>query len=122
MRGDYAVVATAAGIGTASFQLSNDAGAPATIGLGQVVEFQATGPFTITSQDSMHPFYFAAHMTGCSVVEGGSATDAVTPAPGSVPAAPKPDAKKDASASTADPASRARVDAQLARLRKRFGE
>ncbi|HEV7554491.1 MAG TPA: IgGFc-binding protein [Kofleriaceae bacterium] len=41
------------------------AGAPTTVNLGQVVEFNAPGPFTVTSQDDMHPFYMSAHMTGC---------------------------------------------------------
>jgi hypothetical protein len=45
-------------------------GAPATIALGQVVEFQATGPFTITSQDAMHPFYVGQYMSGCMVTSG----------------------------------------------------
>jgi hypothetical protein len=41
------------------------AGAPATLGRGQMVEVDAAGPFVVTSQDSSHPFYFAGHMTGC---------------------------------------------------------
>ncbi|MEO8548495.1 MAG: IgGFc-binding protein [Kofleriaceae bacterium] len=45
------------------------AGAPATLNLGQVVQFSAAGPFTVTSQDSDHPFYMSAHMTGCTVVD-----------------------------------------------------
>jgi hypothetical protein len=51
---------------------------------------------------------------------GGSGSTVVKP--GNAPAARKPDAKKEEPVSTGDPASRARVDAQLARLRKRFGE
>ena len=51
---------------------------------------------------------------------GGSASTVVKP--GSAPTARKPDVKKEEPVVTADPASRARVDAQLARLRKRFGE
>jgi hypothetical protein len=46
-------------------------GAPATLNVGQVVEFEATGPFTMTSQDAMHPFYVGQYMTGC-FVSGGS--------------------------------------------------
>ena len=39
-------------------------GAPATLNAHQVAEFDATGPFVVTSQDSSHPFYFAQYMTG----------------------------------------------------------
>ena len=45
-------------------------GAPTTIGLGQVLEFDATGAFTIDSQDTMHPFYVGQYMTGCEVTSG----------------------------------------------------
>jgi hypothetical protein len=41
------------------------AGAPAALNTGQLVEFRAAGPFTVTSQDDKHPFYMSAHMTGC---------------------------------------------------------
>ncbi len=40
------------------------AGAPATVAARQVVEFNARGPFVVTSQDASHPFYFAQYMTG----------------------------------------------------------
>jgi hypothetical protein len=43
---------------------------PASINAGQVVEFEATGPFTITSQDNMHPFYVGQYMAGCEVTHG----------------------------------------------------
>jgi hypothetical protein len=46
------------------------AGAPATLNVGQVAEFEATGPFTVTSQDAMHPFYVGQYMTGCFVTSG----------------------------------------------------
>jgi hypothetical protein len=39
--------------------------------LGQVAEFNAPGPFTVTSQDADHPFYMSAHMTGCEVTNPG---------------------------------------------------
>jgi hypothetical protein len=42
------------------------AGAPTTLAQGQLVEFEATGPFTVSSQDDKHPFYTSAHMTGGS--------------------------------------------------------
>jgi hypothetical protein len=45
-------------------------GAPATLNVGQVVEFEATGPFTMTSQDAMHPFYVGQYMTGGGVTSG----------------------------------------------------
>jgi hypothetical protein len=41
------------------------AGAPATLDAQQVVEFLAPGPFVVRSQDSAHPFYLAAYMSGC---------------------------------------------------------
>ncbi|MGH7280386.1 MAG: IgGFc-binding protein, partial [Polyangiaceae bacterium] len=40
------------------------AGAPSTVNSRQFVEFNATGPFVVSSQDSSHPFYFAQYMTG----------------------------------------------------------
>jgi hypothetical protein len=40
------------------------AGAPATINKGQLVSFNASGPFVVTSQDASHPFYIGGHMTG----------------------------------------------------------
>jgi hypothetical protein len=43
-------------------------GAPTSLGVGQVGEFLAPGPFTVKSQDADHPFYMSAHMTGCAEV------------------------------------------------------
>lgn len=37
---------------------------PATLKKGELVEFNASGPFHITSQDDAHPFYLAAHRPG----------------------------------------------------------
>jgi hypothetical protein len=37
---------------------------PAMINKGQVVDFTASGPFVVTSQDEKHPFYISAYMTG----------------------------------------------------------
>jgi len=48
-------------------------GAPTTLALGQVAEFDAPGPFFVQSQGSDHPFYMSAHMTGWQVVAGNSA-------------------------------------------------
>ncbi len=53
---------------TLTYSPSTPAGAPSTIGLGQVLEFDAPGPFTVESQDTSHPFYMSAHMTGCEVL------------------------------------------------------
>jgi hypothetical protein len=39
-------------------------GAPATLGLGEVAEVRAPGPFVVRSQDADHPFYLGAYMTG----------------------------------------------------------
>ncbi|MBI4705943.1 MAG: IgGFc-binding protein [Deltaproteobacteria bacterium] len=42
-------------------------GAPAAIGAGQVVEFETTLAFAVSSQDADHPFYVGQIMTGCMV-------------------------------------------------------
>jgi IgGFc binding protein len=44
------------------------AGAPSTINLGQVVDFNSSSPFTVESQGSDNPFYMSAYMTGCETV------------------------------------------------------
>ncbi len=41
-------------------------GAPTTLSRGQVVEWQAAGNYDVKSQDAQHPFFFGAHMTGCT--------------------------------------------------------
>ncbi|MEO8548948.1 MAG: IgGFc-binding protein [Kofleriaceae bacterium] len=43
---------------------------PATINVGQVIEFESTAAFTMTSQDAMHPFYVGQYMSGCQVTSG----------------------------------------------------
>lgn len=55
--------------------------APATLGAGQLVEFEATGPFDVKSQDAMHPFYLAGHMTGGSLAGGLGDPETVNIAP-----------------------------------------
>jgi hypothetical protein len=45
--------------------------APTALDIGQLVEFESTGPFDVKSQDAMHPFYIAAHMTGGSIAPTG---------------------------------------------------
>jgi IgGFc binding protein len=52
------------------------AGAPTTLNVGQVAEFQTTSPFIVTSQDPMHPFYVGQYMTGCEVTSGSRTGDA----------------------------------------------
>lgn len=37
---------------------------PDEINLGTVVDFESTGPFVLTSQDTKHPFYLSQYMTG----------------------------------------------------------
>ena len=49
------------------------AGAPTTLGLAQVVDFQATGSFVVKAQDNNHPFFVAQIMSGCSVTSGSRA-------------------------------------------------
>jgi len=40
-------------------------GAPTSLSLGQVSQFEASGPYVVSSQDSEHPFYVSGHMSGC---------------------------------------------------------
>jgi hypothetical protein len=46
------------------------AGAPSTLKLGQQVDFEGTGAYTVKSQDDKHPFYIGQMMTGCNVTGG----------------------------------------------------
>ncbi len=46
-------------------------GAPTTLSQGQMVEWDAKGPYVVRSQDAQHPFFFGAHMTGCEELPGG---------------------------------------------------
>jgi hypothetical protein len=43
---------------------------PTTLSAGQVVEFETTLAFQVTSQDKNHPFYIGQIMTGCFVTGG----------------------------------------------------
>jgi hypothetical protein len=45
-------------------------GGPTTLNQGQMVEWDAKGPFVVKSQDALHPFFFGAHMTGCFTLPG----------------------------------------------------
>ena len=49
---------------TLTYDPAPPSGAPTTLSLGQVAEFDAGDPFVITSQDAQHPFYMSGHMTG----------------------------------------------------------
>jgi hypothetical protein len=51
---------------TLTWEPSAPAGAPTTLSLGQVAQFNTNGPFVVKSQDSSHPFYVSAHMTGAA--------------------------------------------------------
>jgi hypothetical protein len=53
---------------TLTYEPSAPAGAPTSLALGQVAEFNAAGPFIVKSQDAKHPFYVSAHMTGCATL------------------------------------------------------
>jgi hypothetical protein len=53
-----------------TWQPSAPTGAPTTLSAGEVAEFNATGPFQVSSQDIDHPFYAAAYMTGGSAFSG----------------------------------------------------
>lgn len=53
---------------TLTYEPAPPPGAPATVGVGQVVEFSTPDPFIVRSQDGDHPFYVSGHMTGCSAV------------------------------------------------------
>jgi hypothetical protein len=46
------------------------AGAPASLNLGQVADFEATGPFKVSSQDKDHPFIVTQMMSGAKTTSG----------------------------------------------------
>jgi hypothetical protein len=64
----YRIVGTVAG--TTLTYTPAVSGAPPTLGVGQVAEFESTVPFTVQSQDAMHPFYVGQYMSGCYVNGG----------------------------------------------------
>ena len=45
-------------------------GAPATLDVGQVADFEVVGPFVVKSQDANHPFSVGQMMSGCYVTSG----------------------------------------------------
>jgi hypothetical protein len=53
-------------------------GAPATLQVGQLVEFWTDQQFVVSSQDDQHPFYLAAHMTGGTLAADGKTGDPET--------------------------------------------
>jgi hypothetical protein len=55
---------------TLVYDPSPPAGAPATIGRGQVVELSSSEAFSVKSQGDDHPFYVAQYMTGSSAYQG----------------------------------------------------
>jgi hypothetical protein len=65
---------TIIGVATDTTNLTYDPapppGAPTTLQSGQVVMFEASGPFSVKSQDDKHPFYLAGHMTGAGASDG----------------------------------------------------
>jgi hypothetical protein len=75
----YRVVGTVAG--TTLTYSTPITGAPPTLGVGQVVEFETTAAFTMTSQDAAHPFYLGQYMSGC-MVNGGSRSGTGSTCPG----------------------------------------
>ncbi len=51
-----------------TYEPAAPAGAPFSLSLGQTVQFDTNGPFVVRSQDSKHPFYMSAHMTGANTM------------------------------------------------------
>ena len=54
------------------------AGAPLTLASREVVTFDADAPFTVSSQDALHPFYLAGHMTGAQFIPNNETGDPET--------------------------------------------
>ncbi|MEZ4369170.1 MAG: IgGFc-binding protein [Polyangiaceae bacterium] len=49
-----------------TWEPSTPPGAPTSLNLGQVAQFNAPGPFVVRSQTEDYPFYMSAHMTGAA--------------------------------------------------------
>ncbi|MBL9105029.1 MAG: IgGFc-binding protein [Myxococcales bacterium] len=60
---------------TLSYWPAKPLGAPDTLERGQLAEFATAGPFLVTSQDSEHPFYASAFMTGGAPFNGAGDPD-----------------------------------------------
>jgi hypothetical protein len=56
--------------GTALTYDPPQAGLPTTLNLGQVVDFESTKEFMVSSQDAQHPFHVAIMMPGCDGANG----------------------------------------------------
>lgn len=65
----YLIVGTVDGT-TLTYDPAPPPGAPSTIDVGTAVTFFTTQPFHVKSQDTDHPFYMAAYMTGGAVANG----------------------------------------------------
>jgi len=57
---------------TLTYDPSAPPGAPTTLTVGQVVDFQAQAGFVVRSQDGSHPFFFSTYMTGATDVGNGA--------------------------------------------------
>jgi hypothetical protein len=82
----YRLVGVVAGT-TLSWDPAAPAGAPATLDAGQVVEFESSTFFSVSSQDADHPFGFTHYMSGALLV-GGSRNDCKQPPPVFLPGLP----------------------------------
>ena len=49
-----------------TWEPSQPPGAPSSLRLGEIVEFNSPGPFVVRSQNNEHPFYLGGYMTGGS--------------------------------------------------------
>ncbi len=71
---------------TLRYQPSAPAGAPVTLDRGQYVEFAASAPFVVASQDAEHPFALFAYMTGAGpYLDPGVGADDIRGGPEVVP-------------------------------------
>jgi len=63
----FRIVGAVAGT-TLTYDPYAPAGAPTTLTVGQVVDFQSLAGFVVSSQDASHPFFFSTYMTGATNV------------------------------------------------------
>jgi hypothetical protein len=66
----WRIVGAVAGT-TLTYEPATPNGAPTSLGVGQLVEFHTIAPFVVRSQDTQHPFYLSAHMTGAQTLQSG---------------------------------------------------
>jgi hypothetical protein len=62
-----------------SWEPTIPAGAPTSLGLGQIVKFDGPGPYVVRSQDADHPFYVSAQMTGGALYDPSTADPNANP-------------------------------------------